>query len=82
MDSQVCRREQTRKSFTLTIQFNWYVLVFRPQSLLDGMNRFLRILDISFRRDDESHRPRINKKDSVKDTEQKKSGNFFFLQTD
>ncbi|KAI6205169.1 hypothetical protein M3Y94_00762200 [Aphelenchoides besseyi] len=52
-----------------------------PQSLLDGMNRFLEILNISFRRDDESHRPRINKLDSVKDTEQKKSGNYFFLDT-
>jgi len=52
-----------------------------PQSLLDGMNQFLKILDISFRRDDESHRPRINKKDSVKDAEQKKSGNYFFLDT-
>lgn len=50
-----------------------------PQSLLDGMNRFLKQLDITFRRDNESHRPRINKKDSLKDTEQKKSGNYFFL---
>lgn len=52
---------------------------FRPQSLLDGMNRFLKQLDITFRRDNDSHRPRINKKDSLKDTEQKKSGNYFFL---
>ncbi|KAI6174489.1 Pixie [Aphelenchoides bicaudatus] len=52
-----------------------------PQSLLDGMNRFLQILNITFRRDDESHRPRINKKDSIKDTEQKKTGNYFFLDT-
>lgn len=50
-----------------------------PQSLLDGMNQFLKQLDITFRRDNESHRPRINKKDSVKDAEQKKSGNYFFL---
>lgn len=50
-----------------------------PQSLLDGMNRFLKILNITFRRDDESHRPRINKTESVKDVEQKKSGNYFFL---
>ncbi|KAI6173674.1 hypothetical protein M3Y98_01106900 [Aphelenchoides besseyi] len=56
-------------------------LAIEPQSLLDGMNRFLEILNISFRRDDESHRPRINKLDSVKDTEQKRSGNYFFLDT-
>lgn len=43
------------------------------------MNRFLKQLEITFRRDNESHRPRINKKESVKDVEQKKSGNFFFL---
>ncbi|CAG9531358.1 unnamed protein product [Cercopithifilaria johnstoni] len=53
-----------------------------PQSLLVGMNRFLRLLDITFRRDKDNYRPRINKKDSVKDIEQKKSGNYFFLDID
>ncbi|VDN07516.1 unnamed protein product [Thelazia callipaeda] len=56
--------------------------VCRPQSLLEGMNRFLRLLDITFRRDKDNYRPRINKKDSVKDMEQKKSGNYFFLDVD
>ncbi|CAJ0576481.1 unnamed protein product, partial [Mesorhabditis spiculigera] len=51
-----------------------------PQSLLDGMNRFLRLLEITFRRDADTFRPRINKKDSVKDAEQKRSGNYFFLE--
>uniref|UniRef100_A0A8R1DWG1 ATP-binding cassette sub-family E member 1 n=1 Tax=Caenorhabditis japonica TaxID=281687 RepID=A0A8R1DWG1_CAEJA len=51
----------------------------KPQSLLEGMNRFLKMLDITFRRDQETYRPRINKKDSVKDVDQKKSGQFFFL---
>ncbi|CAI4231443.1 unnamed protein product [Auanema sp. JU1783] len=51
----------------------------KPQSLLEGMNRFLKMLDITFRRDSETYRPRINKKDSVKDVEQKRSGHFFFL---
>ncbi|CEF64582.1 Pixie [Strongyloides ratti] len=51
----------------------------KPVSLVEGMNKFLRILDISFRRDKETYRPRINKKDSVKDVEQKRAGNFFFL---
>eukprot|EP00761_Pharyngomonas_kirbyi_P012725 gb/GECH01012752.1/.p1 GENE.gb/GECH01012752.1/~~gb/GECH01012752.1/.p1 ORF type:complete len:612 (+),score=115.49 gb/GECH01012752.1/:1-1836(+) len=50
-----------------------------PQSLLTGMNYFLRTLDITFRRDSTNHRPRINKMDSVKDTEQKQSGNYFYL---
>ncbi|KAJ8297673.1 hypothetical protein KUTeg_024204 [Tegillarca granosa] len=51
-----------------------------PQSLLVGMNKFLESLDITFRRDPNNFRPRINKLNSVKDTEQKKTGNFFFLE--
>lgn len=50
-----------------------------PQSLLAGMNRFLALLEITFRRDPNNFRPRINKMNSIKDTEQKKSGNYFFL---
>ncbi|GMT18077.1 hypothetical protein PFISCL1PPCAC_9374, partial [Pristionchus fissidentatus] len=50
-----------------------------PQALLEGMNKFLKQLDITFRRDSETYRPRINKMHSVKDMEQKKSGNYFFL---
>jgi ATP-binding cassette subfamily E protein 1 len=37
-----------------------------PQSLLTGMNMFLKSLKITFRRDPENARPRINKLDSVK----------------
>lgn len=51
-----------------------------PQNLLNGMNKFLESLDITFRRDPNNFRPRINKLNSVKDTEQKKGGNFFFLE--
>uniref|UniRef100_A0A914W218 ATP-binding cassette sub-family E member 1 n=1 Tax=Plectus sambesii TaxID=2011161 RepID=A0A914W218_9BILA len=51
-----------------------------PQTLLQGMNRFLQLLEITFRRDPNNYRPRINKKESVKDVEQKRSGNFFFLE--
>lgn len=51
-----------------------------PQSLLNGMNSFLESLDITFRRDPNNFRPRINKLNSVKDVDQKKSGNFFFLE--
>jgi ATP-binding cassette subfamily E protein 1 len=50
-----------------------------PQSLLSGMNMFLRSLDITFRRDPTNFRPRINKAESIKDKEQKESGQFFFL---
>ncbi len=40
--------------------------IFRPQALVPGMNSFLKQLEITFRRDPENARPRINKKDSVK----------------
>lgn len=53
-----------------------------PETLLTGMNKFLKQLDITFRRDKDNWRPRINKSNSVKDTEHKKSGNYFFLQDD
>uniref|UniRef100_A0A673XVJ8 ATP-binding cassette, sub-family E (OABP), member 1 n=1 Tax=Salmo trutta TaxID=8032 RepID=A0A673XVJ8_SALTR len=50
-----------------------------PQTLLAGMNKFLSQLEITFRRDPNNFRPRINKMNSIKDCEQKKSGNYFFL---
>lgn len=50
-----------------------------PITLLDGMNRFLRQLEITFRRDPTNFRPRINKFDSVKDRDQKSAGNFFYM---
>jgi len=53
-----------------------------PQDLLSGMNTFLKQLDITFRRDPENFRPRINKLSSVKDREQKFAGNYFFLDSD
>jgi len=52
-----------------------------PQTLLSGMNKFLKTLEITFRRDPSNYRPRINKLNSVMDKEQKESGNFFFSET-
>lgn len=51
-----------------------------PEVLVSGMNRFLKHLSITFRRDPNNFRPRINKQDSQKDKEQKSSGNFFFME--
>merc|ERR1712151_287983 len=51
-----------------------------PMSLLDGMNKFLEQLEITFRRDPTNFRPRINKIDSVKDREQKHAGAYFVLE--
>ena len=46
-------------------------MVYRPQSLLTGMNKFLASLEITFRRDPTNYRPRVNKLNSIKDREQK-----------
>jgi ATP-binding cassette subfamily E protein 1 len=48
----------------------------KPYELIDGMNVLLKELDITLRKDDESGRPRINKKGSVLDREQRKEGNY------
>lgn len=50
-----------------------------PCTLLEGMNKFLQSLSITFRRDPSNFRPRINKLNSVKDREQKLSGNYFYM---
>ena len=49
-----------------------------PLSLRKGMNRFLSDVEVTFRRDHESKRPRINKPESVKDRDQKASGEYFY----
>jgi len=53
-----------------------------PESLLTGCNKFLKNLDVTFRRDPSNYRPRINKLNSQLDQEQKLSGNYFFLEED
>ncbi|CDR38495.1 CYFA0S02e02322g1_1 [Cyberlindnera fabianii] len=50
-----------------------------PESLLTGVNKFLKHLNVTFRRDPNTFRPRINKLDSQMDKEQKAAGNYFFL---
>ena len=48
-----------------------------PAGKADAMNSFLRHLDVTFRRDEKSMRPRINKSGSRLDKRQKTSGNFY-----
>ena len=50
-----------------------------PEGLITGMNKFLKLMEISFRRDPTNFRPRINKHNSQKDQEQKAAGNFFLM---
>jgi ATP-binding cassette subfamily E protein 1 len=48
-----------------------------PFELRAGMNRFLKEVNVTFRRDHDSKRPRINKPDSRKDREQRSNGDFY-----
>ena len=48
-----------------------------PYSLREGMNRFLDDVNVTFRRDHDSKRPRINKAESRKDREQREVGDFY-----
>ncbi|ELA41786.1 uncharacterized protein VICG_01138 [Vittaforma corneae ATCC 50505] len=50
-----------------------------PMDLAEGMNLFLKSLDVTFRRDPENYRPRVNKPESAKDREQKESNTYFFV---
>jgi len=49
-----------------------------PLKMEDGMNLFLKSLNITLRRDITSHRPRINKPGSVKDREQKAEDKWYY----
>jgi ATP-binding cassette subfamily E protein 1 len=48
-----------------------------PFRLREGMNRFLKGVDVTFRRDHDSKRPRINKSKSRKDREQREKGDYY-----
>mmetsp|Transcript_13509 Transcript_13509/g.31757 ORF Transcript_13509/g.31757 Transcript_13509/m.31757 type:complete len:697 (+) Transcript_13509:192-2282(+) len=51
----------------------------RPSSLADGFNRFLKNLDVTFRKDPINFRPRINKKNSRIDKIQKQNGEYYMF---
>ena len=51
----------------------------KPADLRTSMNQFLGDLDITFRRDKETKRPRVNKYDSYLDREQKEQGEYYYL---
>ncbi len=45
----------------------------------EGMNRFLKALSITYRRDETTGRPRVNKEGGRLDREQKQSGNYYYV---
>jgi ATP-binding cassette subfamily E protein 1 len=52
-----------------------------PTSLRKGMNSFLKEMDITFRRDSVTMRPRVNKEDSQMDKFQKGIGEYYYTKT-
>ncbi|HET6399603.1 MAG TPA: ribosome biogenesis/translation initiation ATPase RLI [Candidatus Thermoplasmatota archaeon] len=49
-----------------------------PYPMREGMNRFLKDVGVTFRRDNDTRRPRINKPDSRLDREQRESGEYYY----
>ncbi len=49
-----------------------------PFPMREGMNRLLRNIDITFRRDAETLRPRINQEGSALDREQRSAGEYYY----
>jgi len=49
-----------------------------PASKKDGLNKFLKKMDVTLRRDMDSKRPRINKAGSALDREQKAAGEYYY----
>jgi len=52
-----------------------------PTSLWKGMNTFLKDMEITFRRDPVTKRPRVNKEGSKLDRHQKKIGEYYYVPT-
>lgn len=50
-----------------------------PMRKEEGMNRFLEALSITYRRDETSGRPRVNKEGGRLDRDQKQSGNYYYV---
>jgi len=50
-----------------------------PLDLREGFNRFLKIMEITFRRDNLTKRPRVNKSGSNKDEYQKKINEYYYI---
>jgi len=50
----------------------------KPLSMEEGMNKLLKELSITIRREEQTGRPRINKEGSVKDRTQKSEGKYYY----
>ena len=53
-----------------------------PVKMREGMNRFLKNIGITFRRDEDTRRPRVNKPGSRLDRSQRESGEYYYYAAD
>jgi len=53
----------------------------KPTTLRDGMNTFLKQMDVTFRRDPLTKRPRVNKENSRLDKFQKQIGEYYYVRS-
>ena len=53
-----------------------------PVEMREGMNRFLASIGITFRRDEDTRRPRVNKPGSRLDRSQRESGEYYYYAAD
>jgi ATP-binding cassette subfamily E protein 1 len=53
-----------------------------PTDLRSGMNQFLKEMLVSFRRDPQTKRPRVNKEGSRLDRQQKELGEYYYIKTE
>ena len=51
----------------------------KPMEMRDGMNMFLKDVGVTFRRDPETRRPRVNKEGSRLDRLQKETGEYYYV---
>lgn len=57
-------------------------IVHPPYEMREGMNAFLKSIGITFRRDEETRRPRVNKPESRLDRTQKEQGEYYYAVED
>ena len=50
-----------------------------PMMMREGMNSFLKEMGVTFRRDPQTGRPRVNKDGSQLDSQQKASGDYYYV---
>jgi ATP-binding cassette subfamily E protein 1 len=55
--------------------------VYAPTSLRKGMNKFLKVMEVTFRRDPATKRPRVNKEGSKLDKFQKEVGEYYYTRS-